>query len=196
MKRQFSALVILAAATLTGCATEPPPKSNVSEEMLRKMLSGHVLVSTDPYRTGQREGLVDAMFFAEDGLFFQCYTVAGTSTDSGSGIGAWRVRTIPSVGAIGEYQTNHPDKARDDEYLFRPVKFDPATGTFTDFAPWKGEWIPFKQGHLQETWPAAVQERCPKLQLPDGVAINDAQTSIRYSTLNKQDPNAVLRNFE
>lgn len=56
-------------------------------------------------------------------------------------------------------------------------------------------WSIRRTGWVQESWPRAMAEACPDIQLPDGMRINEKQTSRKLAALLRQDPSAPIRSF-
>ena len=48
---------------------------------------------------------------------------------------------------------------------------------------------------MQESWPRVLADACRRLALPEGLAVNEAQTERRLKRLKKQAPDAVLARF-
>ena len=81
-----------------------------------------------------------------------------------------------------------------DSSMFTSVFWNPQTGRFhTEY--WNGNrWAVHDEGWLQESWPRSMVDKCPDLELPDDLSINEAQTSRRMWHMMLQDPDAVIRN--
>ena len=78
-----------------------------------------------------------------------------------------------------------------------PMFYDHETGALDmeSFIPSTRMWLHYRGGHVQETWPRALKNACPDLDLPGDLAINERQTSRTWHAFQAQDPDAPIRNF-
>ena len=56
--------------------------------------------------------------------------------------------------------------------------YDPETGRVSMESLLKGAWLRSNEGPIQDTWPRVFANICPNLKLPEGVQINEKQTSL------------------
>ncbi len=81
------------------------------------------------------------------------------------------------------------------------VFYDPRAGTLHEEYltghedPHKRQWKRFLSGWVQDSWPRAMADACPRIRLPDGMEINEKQTSRNIDELRRQDTDAPIRNF-
>ena len=61
--------------------------------------------------------------------------------------------------------------------------------------PNRRRWEVFRSGWVQDSWPRAMADACPKIKLPAGMRINEKQTSRELNKLRRQDPDAPIRHF-
>ncbi len=68
-------------------------------------------------------------------------------------------------------------------------------GLFPHPDPHKRQWVRGRSGWVQDSWPRAMADKCPSVELPTGMRFNEKQTSLRIDELRRQDPAAPIRNF-
>ncbi len=78
-----------------------------------------------------------------------------------------------------------------------PIFYDPATGVLHNEALGSapGAWGVASRGWVQESWPRAMKDACPDLQLPAHLPVNEKQTSTAFDKMMVQDTGAPLRSF-
>ena len=54
-------------------------------------------------------------------------------------------------------------------------------------------WFVLSLGWVQESWPRALKQACPDLELPAGLPVNRKQTSALMEEAIAQDPDAAVR---
>ena len=78
-----------------------------------------------------------------------------------------------------------------------PVFYDPATGRLHSESLGAGgsftDWFVLALGWVQESWPQALKQACPDLDLPAGLPVNERQTSVLMEEAVAQDPDAAVR---
>ena len=78
-----------------------------------------------------------------------------------------------------------------------PVFYDPETGRLHSeslgAAGSLSDWFVLSLGWVQESWPQALKQACPDLDLPAGLPVNGKQTSVLMEEAIAQDPEAALR---
>ena len=79
-----------------------------------------------------------------------------------------------------------PETGRFRVEFFKRNKKDPRAGR---------SWARYRTGWVQDSWPRVLADACPGLVLPEGMPVNERQTSQHMSELLKQDPDAPIRNF-
>ena len=112
----------------------------------------------------------------------------------------WRVVPSPRFRALYNYHDagTEPDPGHVKGHV--PVFYDPDTGRLhsesVGAAGSLSEWFVLSLGWVQESWPQALRDACPDLDLPVGVPINAKQTSALMEEAVAQDPGAVLREVQ
>ncbi len=165
--------------------------SSHGEQFFRNLTFGRVFV----HNYFKVPGVAIAMLVRDDGEIFVCNTPYGTPT-------AYRLNRTKlsfethSTGAAWTVT----DKLGDN--IMRVLAFyEPGSGAFhtegllkhTD--PHKRRWVTFRSGWVQDSWPRAMADKCPNVELPVDMGVNEKQTSLRMDKLRRQDPDAPIRHF-
>jgi len=73
-----------------------------------------------------------------------------------------------------------------------PVFYDPDTGRLHSESVGPAGWFVLSLGWVQESWPQALKEACPGLDIPAGLPVNGRQTSSVMELTVAQDPGAAV----
>ena len=135
-------------------------------------------------------GTVWGIHHAADGIARACIHLDGVWQ---ARTGRWRVVTSPRFRALYNYNDagTEPDPAHVKGHV--PIFYDPDTGRLHSESVGGSAWFVLSLGWVQESWPQALKEACPGLDLPAGVAVNERQTSVLMEEAVAQDPEAPLR---
>ena len=74
-----------------------------------------------------------------------------------------------------------------------PIFYDAGTGRLHSESVGGNAWFVLALGWVQESWPQALKEACPDLELPAGFPVNAKQTSALMEEAVAQDPDAAVR---
>ena len=189
----------LAFASLADAAAKDKRKANPASHdpaFFEELLAGRAFVYAKPHNKGQTWDESDQVaggFFGADGKAFFCTRTRGSTRANTL---YWRVDTSDKHRAIIGV---HKDKNKLGKSRYQQVPFyDGETGRFRLewwSSNWR-KWVVWTEGWVQESWPRALADMCKKLELPEGVAINETQTEKRLSRLKKQDPDTALVRFK
>lgn len=190
--------LLLAGAALASCTAhgqgsklDPRVYVNYSpygEAFYRELMTGRIHVFAGLGRFGNA---AQGMVYASDGRVIECsgrlrldnklHWIGLSST-------RWSlVKGQAGVATQWDYGGGHK--------LFASKFYDPATGAF-DIEAWqKGRWIVGNLGQIQDSWPRALADACPDLDIPAHIRINEKQTSLKMDELRRQDPEAPIRHF-
>ena len=192
----------LAAATLaaTGAGdaagqSGPPNYSSHDAAFFSVLLSDRVWLYERPNSAEARDrGTVWGIHHAADGTALACIHLDGTWQVRS---GRWRVVPSPRFRALYNYTPvgTEPDPGHVTGHV--PVFYDPATGRLHSESLDAGgsftEWFVLSLGWVQESWPRALKQACPDLDLPAGLPVNERQTSVLMEEAIAQDPDAAVR---
>ncbi len=189
----------LAFASLADAAAKDKRKANPASHdpaFFEELLTGRAFVYAKPHNKGQTWDESDQVaggFFGADGRAFLCTRRKGSTkahTLNWQIMSSDKHRTVIAL---------HKDKDDPRKSRYQQVPFyDGETGRFRLHgwsSNWR-KWVVWTEGWVQESWPRALADMCKKLKLPEGVAINEAQTEMRLSRLKKQDPDTALVRFK
>lgn len=166
-------------------------RSSHGPEFFRDLLAGQVWVGTmGPVGAS---GDARSVWFGPDGNTLRC-PHGGDEARGSWGVGRDRRHRALLRGLL-EGGARLPEGERGGA----PVFYDRETGGL-HVESWRGAggaagWRPAAVGHLQESWPRSLAERCPGVDLPAGLAVNESQTETAYEALRAQDPGAAVRRF-
>ena len=192
---------LVAAAVATGTAAEAGPANLSSHEaaFFSDLLSGRVWVHERPHSAlASDRGTVWAIHHGADGVARACIRLDGVWQ---ARTGRWRVVPSPRFRALYNYikAGTEPDPAHARGHV--PVFYDPETGRLHSESLRQGgsstgspgDWFVLALGWVQESWPRALKDACPGLELPAGLPVNERQTSRVMEEAVAQDPDAALR---
>ncbi len=172
----------------------PRNVSSHDPEFFRALLTGRVWIAHSPDSQGPRipQNRFRAIYHGPDGLTAGCWYFAEEYRHSPYN---WRMVRSTKRALINYHKpgdTLDPKKIRSHWPLF----YDPDTGQLHNES-WRRDqlWQRNNVGWVQESWPRAMKDACPKLKLPADLPINEKQTSKFMSELRQQDPEAPIRNF-
>ncbi len=169
--------------------------SSHGPEFFRELLKGRVYVSHLPDYNGDQilSNRVRAVYHHPDGTLSGCWYYDAIYKTRPS---KWRVVPGKNRVYLNYFPTwEIPDPNKWKGHL--PLFYDPASGRLHDEA-WRQRpynWIFAKVGWVQESWPRALKDSCPEMNLPVELPINEKQTSVFMSELREQDPDAPIRDF-
>ena len=184
----------LAADGATGqTAPSGPNYSSHAAAFFTGLLKGRVWILERPNtrRAGDRN-MVWAHYHGPDGALLACAHLGGVHASASA---RWRI--VPSRRFRALYNYVGPDMESDPSQRrgHTPIFYDPATGGLHNEAlePASGAWKVASRGWVQESWPRAMKDACPDLELPAGLPVNEKQTSIMFHEMMALDANAPVR---
>ncbi len=162
------------------------------------LLSGRAWIFEGVHHPNYRN-IVRGFIFSKDGSRIGCLAYKKRNGDPlwlAQRDVKWEV--LQQAKLIGAVVRNSYNDGRRPRHL--PLFYDPSTGFLAGEVVrhrkgGKDYWIRSERGHVQDTWPRALADACPGLDLPVGMAINEKQTSLQMEELRRQDPDAPIRNF-
>ena len=186
------AAIVMAAAAGGGTALAGPANySSHDAAFFTELLAGRVWLYERPNssRAGDR-GLVWGVHHAADGTARACFHLDATWQTAE---GRWRVVPSPRFRALYNYQEagSEPDPGHVRGHV--PLFYDPLSGRLHSESVGGGGWVVLSLGWVQESWPRALEEACPDLELPAQLPINEKQTATVMEEAVAQDPEAALR---
>jgi len=202
MRARRTVLGLAAAALMAAGAGEARAQSSPSNysshdaSFFSELLTDRVWVLERPNsaRAGDR-GTVWGIHQAADGTARACIHLDRARQASED---RWRVVSSPRFRVLYNDQEigTEPDPAHVKGHV--PIFYDPDTGRLHSESVSSGggalsAWFVLSLGWVQESWPQALKEACPDLDLPAGLPVNGKQTSVRMEEAVAQDPGAVLR---
>ena len=164
--------------------------SSHSERFFKNLTFGRVFV----HKRSRAPGVAIAMLVRDDGEIFLCNSPYGAGTAHRLNRKKLSFETH-STGATWTVTDKLGDAAT------RLVFYDPGSGAFHTEGllrhpdPHKRRRVTLRSGWVQDSWPRAMADKCPKLELPANMRVNEKQTSLRMDKLRRQDPDAPLRDF-
>ena len=182
------------AATGAGDAagqSAPPNYSSHDTGFFSDLLAGRVWLHERPNsaQAGDR-GTVWGIHHAADGTALACIHLDGAWQTR---TGRWRV--VPSARFRALYNYNRAGTEPDPGHVkgHVPVFYDPETGRLHSESVGEAGWFVLSLGWVQESWPQALKQACPDLDLPAGLPVNRKQTSVLMEEAIAQDPEAAVR---
>ena len=187
------AAAAVVAAGVDGAAAQsgPPNYSSHSAAFFTDLLSDRVWLYERPNAArAEDRGLLWGVHHAADGSAHACFRLDGQWQ---AGTGRWRVVSSPGFRALYNYSAagTEPDPGHVRGHV--PVFYDPASGRLHSESVGGNAWFVLSLGWVQESWPRALEEACPGLPLPAGLAVNERQASTVMEAAVAQDPDAALR---
>ena len=185
------AALIAAGAEDASGQSGPANYSSHDAAFLTELLSDRVWLYERPNATRAADrGLVWGVHHAADGSAHACFHLDG---EWQAGTGRWRVVPSPRFRALYNYHDagTEPDPGHVKGHV--PIFYDPGTGRLHSESVGEGAWFVLSLGWVQESWPQALKEACPDLDLPAGLPVNANQTSALMEEAVAQDPDAALR---
>ena len=190
------AALIAAGAEDASGQSGPANYSSHGAAFLTELLSDRVWIYERPNaaRAADR-GLVWGVHHAADGSAHACFRLDG---EWQAGAGRWRVVSSPRFRALYNYHDagTEPDPGHVKGHV--PIFYDPGTGRLHSESVGgaegsQGNWFVLSLGWVQESWPQALKQACPGLDLPAGLPVNAKQSSALMEEAVAQDPDAALR---
>lgn len=160
-----------------------------SARFYEKLLGDRVNVTAG---SGSFHNVVTGVIFGVDGTIYECWARRHTYGElfwNNSSAARW---TTYKVGSGGNLVWDANPQKRS----YATKIYYPKTGELTTEL-WRGDhYAVTNTGHIQDTWPRALADACPDLEIPAHIRINEKQTSLRMDELRRQDPDAPIRNFQ
>ena len=191
-----SAALMTVGAGEAGAQSGPPNYSSHDAAFFSELLTDRVWVLERPNsaQAGDR-GLVWGIHHAADGTARACVHLDGAWQ---ARVDRWRVVSSPRFRAL--YNYNDAGTAPDPGHVkgHVPIFYDPETGRLHSESVGgaegsRGNWFVLSLGWVQESWPQALNEACPDLDLPAGLPVNAKQASALMEEAVAQDPDAAVR---
>ena len=134
-------------------------------------------------------GLVWGIHHGADGTARACIHLDGAWQ---ARVDRWRMVPSPRFRALYNYHDagTEPDPGHVKGHV--PVFYDPDTGRLHSESVGPAGWFVLSLGWVQESWPLALKEACPGLDLPAGLPVNERQTSSVMELTVAQDPGAAV----
>ena len=193
MHRLIALAALALALSLPAAAEDRRPANPASHEpaFFEQLLEGRVFVYAKPYNKGEADR-AHASFYAAGGKAYICTRHKGSTK---ARVRNWRIAAADKHRAILSVYKDGADPADNRNQLV--VFYDGESGRHHQEWWWASgrQWVVFAEGWVQESWPRVLADSCGKLKLPEGVAVNEAQTERRLKPLKKQDPAAALARF-
>jgi len=157
------------------------------------LLSGRVWLYERPSsRHADDRNTLWGSYYGPDGTVRSCIHLDGAFSAL---VDRWRIVPSRRFRALHNYHKagTAPDPGRNKGHV--PLFYDPGIGRLhTESLSASGrEWFVLSLGWVQESWPRALRDACPGLDLPADLPVNERQTSIRMDEAIAQDPEAPLR---
>ena len=192
VRRTGMALAVFAAvATVTGgTAAEPPNYSSHDAAFFSDLLSDRVWLFERPASAqAEDQGVVWGIHHAADGTARACIHLDGAWQ---ARVDRWRVVPSSRFRALYNYHRagTEPDPGHVKGHV--PIFYDPETGRLHSESVGESAWFVLSLGWVQESWPLALKEACPGLELPAGLPVNERQTSSVMELTVAQDPGAAV----
>ena len=148
-----------------------------------------VLERPNSAHAGDR-GLIWGIHHAADGTARACIHLDGTWQ---ARVDRWRVVSSPRFRALYNYHDagTAPDPGHVKGHV--PIFYDPETGRLHSESVGGSAWFVLSLGWVQESWPQALKQACPDLDLPAVLPVNAKQTSVLMEEAVAQDLDAALR---
>ena len=191
-----SAALMTVGAGEAGAQSGPANYSSHDAAFFSGLLTDRVWVLERPNsaRAGDR-GLVWGIHHAADGTARACIYLDGVWQ---ARVDRWRVVSSPRFRTLYNYHDagTEPDPGHVKGHV--PIFYDPGTGRLHSESVGgaegsRGNWFVLSLGWVQGSWPQALKEACPDLDLPAGLPVNAKQTSALMEEAVAQDPDAALR---
>ena len=191
-----SAALMTVGAGEAGAQSGPPNYSSHDAAFFSGLLTDRVWVLERPNsaHAGDRD-LIWGIHHAADGTARACIHLDGVWQ---ARVDRWRVVSSPRFRALYNYQDagTEPDPGHVKGHV--PIFYDPETGRLHSESVGgaegsQGNWFVLSHGWVQESWPQALKEACPDLDLPAGLPVNAKQASALIEEAVAQDPGAALR---
>ena len=198
MSAQRAGLALGAALLAAGAGPAageagPPNYSSHDAAFFSGLLTDRVWLYEQPgsARAGDR-GTVWGIHHGVDGAAHACIHLDGVWQGR---VDRWRV--VPSARFRALYNYYRAGTAPDPGHVkgHVPVFYDPETGRLHSESVGAGGWFVFSLGWVQESWPQALLDACPDLDLPALLPVNGKQTSTVMEEAIAQDPEAALRAY-
>ena len=201
--RVRSATLGLAVAALIAAGAEdasgqsgPSNYSSYDAAFFSGLLTDRVWVLERPNSAQAVDrGLVWGIHHAADGTARACIHLDGVWQ---ARVDRWRVVASPRFRALYNYYDagTAPDPGHVKGHV--PIFYDRETGRLHSESVGgaegsQGNWFVLSLGWVQESWPQALKEACPDLDLPAGLMVNAKQNSALMEEAVAQDPDAALR---
>ena len=193
----------LAAAALTavgageaGAQSGPPNYSSHDAAFFSELLTDRVWVLERPNSAHAVDrGLVWGIHHGADGTARACIHLDGAWQ---ARVDRWRVVSSPRFRALYNYHDagTAPDPGHVKGHV--PIFYDPETGRLHSESVGgaegsQGNWFVLSLGWVQGSWPQALKEACPDLDLPAGLPVNAKQISALMEEAVAQDLDAAVR---
>ena len=200
----LAATLVAAGSGSAAAQAGPPNLSSHDAAFFSDLLSDRVWLHERPRsaQAGDR-GLVWGIFHGADGTALACIHLDGTWQ---SRVDRWRAVPSPRFRTLYNYYRagTEPDPGHVKGHV--PLFYDPETGRLhseslgaaagspseSPGGPPIG-WFVLSLGWVQESWPRALKEACPDLDLPPLLPVNEWQTSTAMEEAIAQDPAAAVR---
>ena len=190
----LAAAMTAAAGSLAAAAEPPPPNySSHGAEYFSRLLTGRVWLYERPNSTrAEDRTALWGSYYGPGGNVLSCVRLGGAYKALE---GRWRVvpsrrfRTLHNYHKVGTV----PDPARSRGHV--PIFHDPESGRLhtESLSDRSGRWFVLSLGWVQESWPRALKDACPGLDLPQALPVNEKQTSVWMDDAIAQDPDAPVR---
>ena len=197
MRVRGTALGLAAAALVAAIAGDasgqsgPPNYSSHNAAFFSELLADRVWLYERPNSAQAADrGFVWGIHHGADGTARACIHLNGIWQ---SRIDRWRVVPSPRFRALYNYHDagTEPDPGHVKGHV--PVFYDPGTGRLHSESVGPAGWFVLSLGWVQKSWPQALRDACPDLDVPAGLPVNGKQTSVHMEEGVAQDPEAVLR---
>ena len=185
-----AAALVAAGAGEASAQSGPPNYSSHDASFFLGLLTDRVWVLERPNssQAGDRD-LIWGIHHAADGTARACIHLDGVWQ---ARVDRWRVVSSPRFRALYNYHDagTAPDPGHVKGHV--PIFYDPWTGRLHSESVGGSAWFVLSLGWVQESWPQALKEACPDLDLPAGLPVNAKQASAFMEEAVAQDPDAAV----
>ena len=186
-----AAALMAAGAGEAGAQSGPANYSSHDAAFFSELLADRVWVLERPNsaHAGDRS-LVWGIHHVADGTARACIHLDGAWQ---ARTGRWRVVSSPRFRALYNYQDAGTESDPGHVKGHVPIFYDPETGRLHSESVGESAWFVLSLGWVQESWPQALKQACPDLDLHAGLPVNAKQTSALMEEAVAQDADANVR---
>ena len=172
-------------------AAGPANPSSHGPEFFRDLLGGRVWVGVATMGPGAR--VLGGVYFGADGRTQRCDPGGIAAHES------WGLARDTRYRVLLRGLLERGGRLPEGESAAVPVFYDGESGrlhveSWVSVAGAAG-WLPVAVGHVQESWPRMLVDRCPELAEDGSAPVNERQTATSYEALEAQDAAAAVKAY-